>query len=72
MRGQPNIKICLLCYNCLVCYWCLACRVLIEKPGEKRQRGRPSRRWEDSIKTDRKGIVWEVVDWIDLAEGRDN
>jgi hypothetical protein len=27
--------------------------------------------WEDNIKMDFKGIVWVVVDWIDLAQDRD-
>ena len=43
----------------------------MEKPGGKRQLGRPRHRWEDNIKTDRKVIGWKVVDWIYLAQGRD-
>jgi len=30
-----------------------ACRVLVEKPEGKRQLGRPGRRWQDNITTDR-------------------
>jgi hypothetical protein len=26
--------------------------------------------WEDNIKMDLKGIGWDVVDWINLAQGR--
>jgi hypothetical protein len=49
----------------------LACRVLVGKPGGKRQFIRPRREWEDNIKTDLEVIGWEDVDWIDLAQGRD-
>jgi hypothetical protein len=28
--------------------------------------------WEGGIKTDIKEIGWEEVDWIDLAQDRDN
>jgi hypothetical protein len=27
--------------------------------------------WEDNIKTDLKGTVWESVEWIKLAQNRD-
>jgi len=43
----------------------------VGKPGGKRQLGRPRSTWDDNIKTDRKVIGWEGVDWIDLAKGRD-
>jgi hypothetical protein len=29
--------------------------------------GRPSTKWEDTIKMDHKEAVFEVVDWIHLA-----
>jgi hypothetical protein len=32
---------------------------------------RPRRRWEDNIKIDLRGIGWDVMDWIDLAQDRD-
>jgi hypothetical protein len=38
----------------------------------KRPLGRPRRRWVDSIKIDLGGIGWGDVDWIDLAQDRDN
>jgi hypothetical protein len=28
-------------------------------------------RWEDVIKTDIRDIEWDVIDWIDLAQDRD-
>jgi hypothetical protein len=36
----------------------------------KRPLGRPRRRWED-IRMDLREIGWGGVDWIDLAEDRD-
>jgi hypothetical protein len=33
--------------------------------------GIPRRRWEDNIRMDLWEIGWEVVDWIHLAQGRD-
>jgi hypothetical protein len=38
----------------------------------KRPRGRPRRRWVDNIKMDLLEIGWGGVDWIDLAQDRDN
>jgi hypothetical protein len=38
-------------------------------PREKRSLGRLRRRWEHNIRTDRREIAWEVVDWMHL--GRD-
>jgi hypothetical protein len=37
----------------------------------KEQLGRPRRRWVDNIKTDLKEIGWGGMEWIDLAECRD-
>jgi hypothetical protein len=37
----------------------------------KRPLGRPRRRWVDNIKIDLREIVWDGVDWIDLAQDRD-
>jgi hypothetical protein len=37
----------------------------------KIQLGRPRRRWADIIKVDLREIEWGAMDWIDLAEGRD-
>jgi hypothetical protein len=33
--------------------------------------GRPRRRWVDNIKIDLTEIRWDAMDWINLAEGRD-
>jgi hypothetical protein len=38
---------------------------------EKRPLRRPRRRWEDNIKMDLREIGWEVVDWLHLAQDRD-
>jgi hypothetical protein len=32
---------------------------------------RPRRRWVDKIKMDLREIGWDGVDWIDLAQDRD-
>jgi hypothetical protein len=39
----------------------------VRKPEGKRPLGRSRRRWEDNIKMDLKDIVWNSMDWIDLA-----
>ena len=46
-----------------------AYRVLVEKPEGKRSLGRP--RWEDNIKMDLKEVGCDPIDWIALAEDRD-
>jgi hypothetical protein len=48
-----------------------AYRILVGKPEGKRPLGRPRRRWEDSIKMDLREIEWGGMDWIDLAQDRD-
>jgi hypothetical protein len=48
-----------------------AYKILVGKPEGKRPRGRASRRWEDNIKMDIRGIVWNIVDWIHIAQNRD-
>jgi hypothetical protein len=40
-------------------------------PERKRPLGRPRRRWVDNIKIDLGVIGWDGVDWIDLAQDRD-
>jgi hypothetical protein len=37
----------------------------------KRPLGRSRRRWEDNIKMDRREIRWGGMDWIHLAQDRD-
>jgi hypothetical protein len=48
-----------------------AYRILVEKPEGKRPLGRPRRRWEDNLKMDLREIEWDGMDWIDLAQDRD-
>jgi hypothetical protein len=48
-----------------------AYRILVGKPEGKRPLGRPIHRWEDNIKIDLREIGWSGMDWIDLAEDRD-
>jgi len=45
-------------------------RVLVGKPGGKRQLGSPRRRWEDNIKMDLREVVGSG-DWMELAQDRD-
>jgi hypothetical protein len=45
--------------------------ILVGKPEGKKPLGRPRRRWLDNIRTDLREIAWEVVDWIHLAQDRD-
>jgi hypothetical protein len=45
--------------------------ILVGKPEGKRPLGRPIRRWVDNIKMDLREIEWEGMDWIDLAQDRD-
>ena len=48
-----------------------AYRVLVEKPQGKRKLGSPRHRQEDNIKIDIQEIVWEGLNWINLAQDRD-
>jgi hypothetical protein len=48
-----------------------AYRILVGMPEGKRPLGRPRHRWVDSIKKDLREIGWDGIDWIDLAEDRD-
>jgi hypothetical protein len=48
-----------------------AYRILVGKPEGKRSLGRPRRRWVDNIKMDLRKIGWDGIDWIDLAQDRD-
>jgi hypothetical protein len=48
-----------------------AYRILVGKPEGKRPLGRQRRRWEDNIKMDLREIGWGGVDWIDLAQDKD-
>jgi hypothetical protein len=46
-----------------------AYRIFVGKPEGKRPLGR--RRWQGNIKVDLRGIGWGGMDWIDLAQDRD-
>jgi hypothetical protein len=46
-------------------------RILVGKPKGKRPVGRPRRRWVNNIKIDLKEKGWGVMDWIGLAQDRD-
>jgi hypothetical protein len=46
-------------------------RILVGKPEGKRPLGRPTRRWVDNIKMDLREIGWDSMDWIELAQDRD-
>jgi hypothetical protein len=48
-----------------------AYRILVGKPEGKRPLERPRRRWVDNIKVDLTEIGWDGVDWIELAQDRD-
>jgi hypothetical protein len=45
--------------------------ILVENPEGKRPLGRPRRRWVDNIKMYLREIGWGGMDWIDLAQDRD-
>jgi hypothetical protein len=45
--------------------------ILVGKPEGKRPLGRQRRRWEDNIIIDLRGIGWGGIDWIGLAQDRD-
>jgi hypothetical protein len=48
-----------------------AYRILLGKPEGRRPLRRLRRRWVDNIKMNLREIGWDGMDWIYLAEGRD-
>jgi hypothetical protein len=44
---------------------------MVGNPEGKRPLGRPTRRWVDNIKMDIREIGWDGMDWINLAQNRD-
>jgi hypothetical protein len=44
---------------------------LVGKPGEKRSLERPKRTSVDNVKIDLREIGWDGMDWIDVAQDRD-
>jgi hypothetical protein len=47
-----------------------AYRILVGKPEGKTPLGRPRCRWVDNIKIDLREMGWGGLDWIDLAQDR--
>jgi hypothetical protein len=48
-----------------------AYRILVAKPEGKRSLGRPRRRCVDNIKMELTETGWGGIDWIDLAQDKD-
>jgi hypothetical protein len=48
-----------------------AYRILVGKREGRRPLERPRLRWVDNIKMDLRETGWDGVDWIDLAQNRD-
>jgi hypothetical protein len=48
-----------------------AYNILIGKREGKRPLEKPRRRWEDNIRMDLKETVWQGVDWMHLAQDKD-
>jgi hypothetical protein len=48
-----------------------AYRIFVGKPEGKRPPGRPRRGWMDNIKMYLRKTGWGGMDWIDLAQDRD-
>jgi hypothetical protein len=48
-----------------------AYRILVGEPEGKRPLGRPRHKLVNNIKMDLREIEWDGMDWIDLAQERD-
>jgi hypothetical protein len=48
-----------------------AYRIFVRNPEGKRPLGKTRRRWVENIKIDLRDIGWDGMDWIDLAQDRD-
>jgi hypothetical protein len=48
-----------------------AYRISVGKTEGKKPLGRPRRRWVNNIKMDLREIGWGGMDWIDVAQDRD-
>jgi hypothetical protein len=46
-------------------------KILVGKPEEKSPLGSPRRRFEDNTKMDLRERGWEVLNWMHLAQDRD-
>jgi hypothetical protein len=49
----------------------IAYRIFIGKPKGKRPIGRQRYRWVDTSKINLRGIRWGDINWIDLAQNRE-
>jgi hypothetical protein len=45
--------------------------IMVGIPEGKRPLGRPRRRWVDNIEMNVREIGWDDMDWIDVAQDRD-
>jgi hypothetical protein len=45
--------------------------ILVGKPEGKRPLGRPRRRWVEDINMELRDVGWDGMDWIELAQDRD-
>jgi hypothetical protein len=48
-----------------------AYKILVGNPKGKRPLGGPRRRWVDNVEMDLREIGWDGMDWIDVADYRD-
>jgi hypothetical protein len=48
-----------------------AYKILVGKPEGNRPLRRPRRRWEDNVRMGLRGIGWDGVNWMPLAQDRD-
>jgi hypothetical protein len=46
-------------------------RILVGNPEGKRPLGRTRRKWVDNMEMVLREIVWDDIDWIDMAQDRD-
>jgi len=46
-------------------------KILIGKSVGKNLPGRRKRKWDDNIRMDLREVAWEFVDWIHVAQDRD-
>jgi hypothetical protein len=44
-----------------------AYRILVRKPQDKKQFGRPRRRWVENNKMELREIGWDGMEWIDVV-----
>jgi hypothetical protein len=48
-----------------------ACKTYVGNREQKKQLGRPRRRWEANIRMNLRYTEWETVNWINLAQNTD-